>query len=125
MMAAWSFLTEAYHLNHGGHRGHGGMRRTMPWYSSVSSVVQDVLTGDSIPTRMTLLATFLLLSTMAVSQDRAVDADVVPQGSAATARNKLEEARDFYKDALLHSPGNPSLVFELGMIYFRQREWEN
>lgn len=73
---------------------------------------------------MRLLATFLLISTLAAPRQRAVDADVVRQGSALTAGGKLEEARELYKGELLRSPGNPVLLFELGMIYFRQSDWE-
>lgn len=79
--------------------------------------------GDSIPTCVRLITTILLISTLAAPQHRAVDADVVRQGSALTASGQLEEAREFYKGALLRSPGNPVLLFELGMIYFRQGDW--
>jgi tetratricopeptide (TPR) repeat protein len=90
----------------------------------VSSVVQDVLASDTIPTGVKLLTTFLLISTLAAPQEQAGDADVVRQGSALTAGGKLEEARVLYQNALLHTPANPILLFELGMIDFRQRDWD-
>jgi tetratricopeptide (TPR) repeat protein len=72
-----------------------------------------------------LLTTFLLLFALAAPQQRAVDIDVVRQGSALIVSGKLEEARELYKNALLHTPGDPVLLFELGMISFRQRDWDH
>ena len=74
---------------------------------------------------MKLLAAVLLLSTLARPQEDPGLARVRRQGAALAASGKLDAASELYHHALLHSPGNPGLLFELGMIDFRQRNWES
>ncbi len=72
---------------------------------------------------MKTLATFLLLSALAAGQSPLDKAMVLQQGAKLVGEGQLSAAQDVYEKALQASPQDPDFLFELGMVFFRQRNW--
>ena len=70
------------------------------------------------------LAVFLLLSELLAGQDRPEVAEVLRQGTRLVERGQLAAAQELYEKTRGSFPSDPDLTFELGMVYFRQHNWE-
>ena len=51
-------------------------------------------------------------------------AEVLRQGARLVEAGQLAAAEELYEKAQIRYPGDPDLAFELGMVYFRRRNWE-
>jgi tetratricopeptide (TPR) repeat protein len=76
-----------------------------------------------MPDGMRTLVTFLLMSTLMAGQAPADLAAVLKKGAKLVDANQLAAAQDLYEKALRSSPDDPDLLFDLGMVYFRRRNW--
>lgn len=72
---------------------------------------------------MRTIVAFLLLSAVVAAQDRPRLDDVLRQGARLVEAGQLTAAQELYEESLRGFPANPDLTFELGMVYFRQRNW--
>lgn len=72
---------------------------------------------------MRVLILFLLAATVAAGQAGSDLAPLVSQGQKLVADGKLDQAQKLYEGALRNFPGNSDLLYELGMVYFHQRDW--
>src|SRR5271157_457114 len=73
---------------------------------------------------MRTLFAFLLLSAVVAGQDRPEVAEVLRQGTHLVEAGQLLAAQELYEKTLHSFPADPELTFELGMVYFRQHNWE-
>ncbi|MBQ9366218.1 MAG: tetratricopeptide repeat protein, partial [Victivallales bacterium] len=69
--------------------------------------------------RILLLTMALCLFSIAGEADK-----LLKQGNAALDEEKYEEALSLYDKALVESPENPYLIFNKGVAYFKQGEYE-
>ncbi|HST12969.1 MAG TPA: tetratricopeptide repeat protein [Terriglobales bacterium] len=65
----------------------------------------------------------LLVSTFAVAQADRDAAAVIAHGQKLAESGDFAAAQKLYEAALLKTPDDPDLRFELGMSYFRQHDW--
>ena len=72
---------------------------------------------------MKTLVTFFLLSALMAAQSEPDAATVLRQGAQLVSKNQLLAAQNLYEKALIVSPDDPDLRFELGMVFFRERDW--
>jgi tetratricopeptide (TPR) repeat protein len=72
---------------------------------------------------MRTVVTFFLLSALMAAQSQSDAATVMRRGAELVNKNQLAAAQDLYEKALSVSPDDPDLRFELGMVFFREREW--
>ena len=72
---------------------------------------------------MRTIVAFLLLSAVVAAQDRPRLDDVLRQGARLVEAGQLTAAQELYEESLRGFPADPDLTFELGMVYFRQRNW--
>jgi tetratricopeptide (TPR) repeat protein len=72
---------------------------------------------------MRALIAFLLMSTLIAGQTPRDVASVLQQGANLVRADQLAAAQDLYEKALRSFPDDPDLRFELGMVFFRQRNW--
>jgi Flp pilus assembly protein TadD len=56
-------------------------------------------------------------------QTRPDRATTLQQGARLVSAGQLSAAQDLFEKALQDSPDDPDLRFELGMVFFRQRNW--
>jgi len=72
---------------------------------------------------MRVLVLFLLVSVVAAGQAASDLVSVVSKGQKLVEDGELAKAQELYEGALRSSPNSADLRFELGMVYFRQRNW--
>lgn len=72
---------------------------------------------------MRALAALLLITVSAAGQTRPDRAAVLQQGAKLVAANQLSAAENLYKEGLRGFPGDADLQYELGMVFFRERNW--
>jgi tetratricopeptide (TPR) repeat protein len=77
---------------------------------------------------MRILVTFLLIvslsaSTAVAAQTQPSVPAVLKRGAKLVASGRLTEAQSLYEQALLSSPGDADLLFGLGTVFFRERNW--
>ena len=72
---------------------------------------------------MKTLVTFFLLSALMAAQSEPDAATVLRQGAQLVSKNQLLAAQNLYEKALTGLPDDPDLRFELGMVFFRERDW--
>jgi tetratricopeptide (TPR) repeat protein len=72
---------------------------------------------------MRVLVLFLLVSTVVAGQAGSDLVSVVSKGQKLVEDGELAKAQELYAGALRSFPDNADLLFELGMVYFRQRNW--
>ncbi len=72
---------------------------------------------------MRVLVLFLLVSVVAAGQAASDLVSVVSKGQKLVEDGELAKAQELYEGALRSSPNSADLLFELGMVYFRQRNW--
>ena len=73
---------------------------------------------------MRALLTVVALSSLFAAQANSDLKTVLQQGGRLVDAGQLEAAEELYKKALSSFPSDPDLLFELGMVYFRQQSWE-
>jgi tetratricopeptide (TPR) repeat protein len=73
---------------------------------------------------MRLCALTLLVSMFAWAQADRNTAPVLARGQKLVESGELAAAQKLYETALLTTPDDANLRFELGMIFFRQRDWQ-
>ena len=69
------------------------------------------------------LLAFLLLSSLLAAQANPDRKTILQQGKQLIEEGNLPAAQALYENALGSSPDDPDIRFELGMVYFRQRNW--
>ena len=72
---------------------------------------------------MKTLVTFLLISTLMTGQTPPNVAAALKRGATLVAADRLAEARNVYEQALRSSPDDADLLFGLGTVFFRERNW--
>ncbi len=72
---------------------------------------------------MKTLVTFLLISTLMTGQAPPNVAAALKRGATLVAADRLAEARNVYEQALRSSPDDADLLFGLGTVFFRERNW--
>jgi tetratricopeptide (TPR) repeat protein len=72
---------------------------------------------------MKTLVTFLLISTLMTGQAPPNVAAALKRGAMLVAADRLAEARNVYEQALRSSPDDADLLFGLGTVFFRERNW--
>ena len=72
---------------------------------------------------MKTLVTFLLISTLMTGQTQPNVASALKRGATLVAADRLAEARNVYEQALRSSPDDADLLFGLGTVFFRERNW--
>jgi tetratricopeptide (TPR) repeat protein len=65
-----------------------------------------------------------LLSAAMLGQAHPVAPEIIQEGQSLVGAGKLAEAQDLYERAMQEIPDDADLPFELGMIYFRQHDWQ-
>jgi tetratricopeptide (TPR) repeat protein len=76
-----------------------------------------------MPNGMKTLVTFLLISTLMTGQAPPNVAAALKRGATLVAADRLAEARNVYEQALRSSPDDADLLFGLGTVFFRERNW--
>src|SRR5215471_13168276 len=73
---------------------------------------------------MRALLVVVALSSLLAAQANSDLKAVLQQGGRLVDSGQLAAAEELYKKALSSFPSDPDLRFELGMVYFRQQNWE-
>jgi len=79
--------------------------------------------GGKIKSGMCALVASLLIVISATGQSRPDRASLLRRGAQLVAANQLSAAEDLYKSGLHDFPGDADLQYELGMVFFRERNW--
>jgi tetratricopeptide (TPR) repeat protein len=73
---------------------------------------------------MRLQALILFVSTLVYPQTGRDTASIVARGQKLVETGDIAAAQNLYDAALIKSPDDPDVRFELGMLYFRQHDWQ-
>jgi tetratricopeptide (TPR) repeat protein len=74
---------------------------------------------------MIAMAIFVLITASVGAQIQPDVTTVLRQGATLVNAGQLAAAQDLYEKALRGTPDDPDLSFELGMVFFRQRQWSS
>lgn len=72
---------------------------------------------------MRALFAVLVLSSLLTAQANSDLKTILQKGARLVDTGQLPAAQELYEQALSSSPSDPDLHFELGMVYFRQQNW--